>query len=232
MNNSITLTGSTASLIAALTAFQTSQELEFETPDGFIPAAPEQTAPVAQPEQQPVVEPVAETIQTVAPKTPKIPADREGVDSEGLPWDARIHGAGKIAKNNDGTWRAKRGVDDALVAQVKAELKANLAPPMPTGDQQPAQQPIQQPIQEQQVPPMPTGDQPTTDASQQPPTGLDFGGFMQNISLRLGDKTLDAPKLTKYAQELGLGAITDLATDPTKIDQAVQIMHRDGVWFA
>lgn len=42
-------------------------------------------------------------------------------DTEGLPWDSRIHSGGKSI-NKDGTWKAKKGVDKALVLQVKAEL--------------------------------------------------------------------------------------------------------------
>lgn len=44
------------------------------------------------------------------------------LDSKGLPWDGRIHAEskGKIA---DGTWRKKRQIDPALVAQVEAELR-------------------------------------------------------------------------------------------------------------
>lgn len=45
------------------------------------------------------------------------------VDSSGLPYDARIHAETK-AKNKDGTWRGRRGVDDATIAGVTAELRA------------------------------------------------------------------------------------------------------------
>lgn len=42
-------------------------------------------------------------------------------DKNGLPWDERIH-AGTKALNGDGTWKKRRGVDDATVAAVTAEL--------------------------------------------------------------------------------------------------------------
>lgn len=42
-------------------------------------------------------------------------------DKNGLPWDERIH-AGTKALNADGTWKKRRGVDDATVAAVTAEL--------------------------------------------------------------------------------------------------------------
>ena len=60
------------------------------------------------------------------------------LDAKGMPWDNRIHAEskGKIA---DGTWRKKRNLDPALVAQVEAELRqvmgaapaAPLAPAVP-----------------------------------------------------------------------------------------------------
>lgn len=57
------------------------------------------------------------------------------VDGAGLPWDARIHAKSSTApggvKNADGTWRAKRGVDAVLVAQVEAELRQLMAAPAP-----------------------------------------------------------------------------------------------------
>lgn len=43
------------------------------------------------------------------------------LDSEGIPWDKRIH-AGSKAKVKAGTWRTKKGLDPAVLAQVKAEL--------------------------------------------------------------------------------------------------------------
>jgi len=64
------------------------------------------------------------------------------VDSEGIPWDVRIHSSSKSVKA-DGTFTLKRGVDKTLVDQVKAELKGNvaLAPAQPIAPTQ-----IQQPI--------------------------------------------------------------------------------------
>jgi len=52
--------------------------------------------------------------------------DGQGVDKDGLPWDARIHSSSK-AKNADGSWRVKRGLTDTLKAQVEAELKSSTA---------------------------------------------------------------------------------------------------------
>jgi hypothetical protein len=51
------------------------------------------------------------------------PAENDRLDKSGLPWDERIHASSR-AKNADSTWRKKRGIDDATVALVEAELKA------------------------------------------------------------------------------------------------------------
>jgi hypothetical protein len=49
------------------------------------------------------------------------------VDTDGLPWDERIH-AGTKRKNADGRWAAKRGINDPdLVPRVVAKLRAQMA---------------------------------------------------------------------------------------------------------
>ena len=52
------------------------------------------------------------------------------VDSEGHPYDVRIHSAGKTQIAN-GTWKLKKGVDKALVDQVNAQNKSLMATPLP-----------------------------------------------------------------------------------------------------
>lgn len=48
------------------------------------------------------------------------------LDSAGIPHDERIH-AGSKGVNKDGTWKRKRGVDDATVAAVESELRQKIA---------------------------------------------------------------------------------------------------------
>lgn len=86
------------------------------------------TAPAAPPansapnDSTPVVPPVPPV-----PAAPTVaPASSANVDKIGMPWDERIH-AGTKAKNADGTWRTKRGVDQGLLATVTAELKQLMA---------------------------------------------------------------------------------------------------------
>lgn len=83
------------------------------------------------------------------------------VDKNNLPWDERIHASTK-ALNADGTWKKRRGVDDATIAAVTAELTGASAPqpetptptpqpetpaPVPTPVPTPATE-VKQPIQQ------------------------------------------------------------------------------------
>ena len=61
-------------------------------------------------------------------------------DKNGLPWDERIH-AGTKALNADGTWKKRRGVDDATVAAVTAELTGSAPAPTPQPEPTPAPTP-------------------------------------------------------------------------------------------
>lgn len=69
--------------------------------------------------------------------TPGVASSAAGVDldANGLPWDGRIHADSK-SKIADGTWRKKRNLDPATLAQVEAELRqvmgATGAPLAPT----------------------------------------------------------------------------------------------------
>lgn len=107
-------------------------EMADEIKAGQAPSAPEvmygdQTHASETPAQMPP-KPKAEMKFNLAPEakaqdvSPAQSADlTTAVDSEGFPWDERIH-SGNKEKTTDGAWRKRRGVDPAVVAQVKAEL--------------------------------------------------------------------------------------------------------------
>ena len=85
-----------------------------------LPTPPAMPLPVAMPDA---------TTSVPADAAPTAPAP--SVDKHGLPWDARIHASSK-ALNADGSWRAKRGLnDDAMVRAVESELRALMAIPAP-----------------------------------------------------------------------------------------------------
>lgn len=81
--------------------------------DSPFPAAPSAPATVA-----------TTSTSTITETVTNVP-----VDSEGLPWDGRIHSSSKEKLVKDSTWKLKRGVDKALVEQVKAELRGVMAIP-------------------------------------------------------------------------------------------------------
>lgn len=81
--------------------------------DSPFPAATSAPAPVA-----------TTSTSTITETVTNVP-----VDSEGLPWDGRIHSSSKEKLVKDSTWKLKRGVDKALVEQVKAELRGVMAIP-------------------------------------------------------------------------------------------------------
>ena len=60
---------------------------------------------------------------------PEPPAADTGCDSEGIPWDARIHATTRTKRQNDMTWKLKRGVSEELVTQVKGELRGGAVAP-------------------------------------------------------------------------------------------------------
>lgn len=83
------------------------------------PPAPEATEEPTEPEVKTASEAFAQT--PPPPPTHPEPETTGELDSAGVPWDERIHARTKT-KIADGTWKKKRGVDDAVVTQVMAEI--------------------------------------------------------------------------------------------------------------
>jgi hypothetical protein len=75
-----------------------------------------------------------------------------------------------------------------------------------------------------------------------PVVGLDFQQFMQHLAEQMqkrdaqGSPLVHADYLAGITAEIGnafqcqLNAITEISTDPNKINYAVQLMQRDGRW--
>jgi hypothetical protein len=83
--------------------------------------------------------PAAEVITAPPPPGPfesaEIAAD---LDSDGLPWDERIHASSKTRLKKTDQWKPKRGISPDLKARVEGELRAvmsagveEIAPPPP-----------------------------------------------------------------------------------------------------
>lgn len=105
-------------------------------------AAPEPPAPVVAVSDFPPAEPVTVDAPSPPPGAQVIgipPVTLDELDSAGQPWDGRIHASSRAKLVKTGTWKPKRGVDPALVAQVQAEhagsvqgaVERTSAPPPP-----------------------------------------------------------------------------------------------------
>lgn len=101
-------------------------------PSSTAPVEPQASSPAPSVPPVPAVPTVPAATAPTAPAAPTSPAGIE-LDTDGLPWDARIHSSSK-AKNADGRWRAKKGLNDGtLVARIQAELRAAMAVPASGG---------------------------------------------------------------------------------------------------
>ena len=114
-------------VVAAQAAMNAVLSTVVAPPPPIAPVAPMATSP------EPTSAFAQAAATSVAPATPvappiAAPAPSGDRDKNGLPWDGRIHASSK-ALVADGSWRMKRGVDDALVATVTAELRAAAAAP-------------------------------------------------------------------------------------------------------
>jgi len=142
----------------------------------------------------------------------------QAVDSNGTPWDGRIHSESR-AINADGTWRKRRGVSDQLFAEVMAEL-TDAAPPPPPADEGNAQASSE----DVPAPPAPTADAPSesTPAASAPVAGepagsgqfASFADFVAAVSKH--GKTY--AELNEMAGVLGVPAFKDLKDHADKWD--------------
>ena len=108
-----------------------------------MPAPP--VVPLALPTMPaPPVVPLAPGLHLAPPAPPITAAEQDeqntieagGVDAEGMPWDERIHASTK-RRTQGGVWQRRKGVDDAVFAAVRGELRgapvvAPVAPVVPT----------------------------------------------------------------------------------------------------
>jgi len=84
-------------------------------PPTYFPDAPLPPVSIA----TPVLPPTKPSFDFVPPTQPPVPVE---TDVRGLPWDIRIHSKERT-KNQDGSWRNKRGVDVVTLTTVETELK-------------------------------------------------------------------------------------------------------------
>lgn len=181
----------------------------------------QQGAPTA---EAPVTAQPAETTASPAPTaTTQAPAQTAAatgdadLDSAGFPWDGRIHARTKT-KIADGTWKKKRGIDDATVQAVQAEYAGNPAPTATApasstassvsveSAQQPQAQPQAQPMQQPAAQPQQAA---TTGSPGEAPT---YSSIVQQIVNGVAQQKFTAPEAQKVLNDHGVADTNALAT--------------------
>lgn len=148
------------------------------------------------------------------------PADNERLDKSGLPWDERIH-ASTRTKNADGQWKRKRGIDEATVTQVEAELRQLMAIPSPAPL---TVTEVPQPAPSQETPaasapgpvlvPAPPAPAPAANPAQS-----DFIALVQRCTQLVATGKLKQEELTAAVNGVGVPALPMLASRPDLIPQ-------------
>lgn len=165
-----------------------------------------------------------------APKPPLSPPAGVELDSDGLPWDARIHASTKTKVQSDQKWKKIRKVDPALVKAVEAELREVMAAPVPDAPivTDPAaafaapQADAVPPPPAADVPPPPATDVPPPPASEPEPAApaadlTEFARIMKVVASKQTAKTLQPEMVTTIVQQLGLTGVRDFAKRPDLI---------------
>ena len=221
-------------------------------PAPFIAAvAPVPTAPVELPASSPLptaafappVPTVPSAAPTVAPPTaPPAASGSVERDSKGMPYDGRIHSASKN-KVADGSWRYKRGVDEAVVIAVEAELRtaASAAPvggvgtpwPFPAEGAAPVPQvpvaaaaPVVVPVQPAVAPPPVVTPPPAASVAVPvaPVAGMTYEQLMAALPPKIVSGELTAQQLQQACEQFGVPSIAALATRPDLVPAVAAIL--------
>lgn len=126
-------------------------------------------------------------------------------DRAGMPWDKRIHSRTK-SQTSDGKWRYQRGIDDAAIAVVEAEIKQAMgaAPNPALATIPPAEIPAPTPI----VPPIP---------APIPHVEFDFPYFMDRVGHLVHTKIITQAEVNEVLISFGVPNIPSLPTVPDAI---------------
>lgn len=153
------------------------------------------------------------------PPAPPAPATDTGValDSEGLPWDARIHSETR-KQNADGTWRVRRNTEPALVASVKAELQAAMSAPAPVPPPGPGLSIAEAKAIVAGNPPPPPPPAPGE---------LTFPEFMRRVTGALTAGTITPAQVAEAVQAVGLPDLRVLHTRPDLVPSIAAALGLD-----
>lgn len=152
------------------------------------------------------------------------PADVE-LDSAGIPWDERIHSSGK-SKNNDGTWKRKRGVEQAEYERILAEL--TLSSQVPLDDEKGTAENAEGETQEE-TPPAAAATATANDVfgigeaqagiaqEETPPTTMQWPDFLNILTTAQAEGRLDANKVSEWLTA-------------NKVDKVPLLSNRPDLW--
>lgn len=149
-----------------------------------------------------------------APGAPVPPAPEAAPrDSAGFPWNEQIHSSAKSFNKSDGTWKKKRGVQDATVTAVEAQLR--LAYPAP-GPQGAFTAPAPIPPAPVPVPPAPIAavPPPPVPAAPAPAGTLDFIGLMGKITGHIAAGKITQQDVATVCQQFGVASAPLLGQRP------------------
>ncbi len=205
-----------AALVALLTSVCAAPFAD-ASPARLVADDPELTQKLQAAVVPPAPAPVDDVTAAFGPADSPEPVQTAGgpVDADGLPWDVRIHattadGGGSLTA--DGRWRKKRGVADALVQSVTAELRAALpASPICEADIAPP------PASEPAAPPPPPEPPPApAPAAVQPPIVL-FQALMKKVTPLQNAGKLTVLDITGMCETVGVKKLGDLLQRPDLI---------------
>lgn len=179
-------------------AASTATEPEISTPSACDAVAPQESAASTSLSAEAPNEPAQPALAAASPGTAPEATGVE-LDSDGLPWDHRIHSGskGKLAKTQQ--WKKKRGVDPEEVTRVEAELRAAMSA-SPAAPIEPAA-PAPAPAPQASAPAAPTSAITT------------FPALMQRIT----GEGIPAADVTAAVNKQGLAALPLLAARPDLI---------------
>ncbi len=139
------------------------------------------------------------------------------LDSEGYPWDHRIHSTTK-SKIANGTWKIKRGIDSTLIDSVRAEF--DRAAGIPAGTICAPLPPQAAAIEPAPTQPAPTPTPPTIIAPAPANTGKPTNpAVLFSTTLQLYARAVSAGKIAEgsgevWAKQVGLPSLATLITRP------------------
>jgi hypothetical protein len=157
-------------------------------------------------------------VANMTPSVPPVPqAAGIDVDSKGSPWDGRIH-ASTRAKVADGTWRMKRGADEALIASVQGEIAQTMGLPVIVP---PA------PFVVSAVPPVPqTNISPimASAGAAQIASPSNFLALMKGITAGYADKSITQENINSACAGVGVPSLPMLSQRPDLIGKVALVL--------